>query len=222
MAKFTANGLEAYIEDTGASATVTTSNIVSFTAASPTTITLTAGQGTSWAVGDFAIISGTGTKLDGGAYKVGTKATDTLTLTGADTTGYAGSLTPTGASAKKVASGAMLRFCLSGYEREIAAADAVDVSTFCGPESLAGTPQPGNINIEGFIDYQVAAYNEWREGVGDGLQRLFRVVLPTKVGGEITMIITPSGLTETFAVNEAASFTGTAVIAKPPVYITPP
>ena len=155
-------------------------------------------------------------------FPIGAKTTDVVTLTGANLVGFTGDLTPAASTLQYIAEADMLRFCLSGYEREVAAADAIDVSTFCGPESLAGTSQPGNVNIEGFIDYQVAAYNEWRQGVQDGLQRLFRIVLPTKVGGQILMTITPSGLTETFAVNEAASFTGTAVINKEPVYITPP
>ena len=87
-----------------------------------------------------------------------------------------------------------------------------------GSESLAGTPLPGNVSIEGFIDYSVEAYNEWLKGVVDGQQRLFHIVLPKDIG-DILLVITPSGITETFAVNEAAAFSGEAVINQQPVYM---
>lgn len=166
--------------------------------------------------GELITISGTDTSLDGRAFIADMIAGDQVTLRGSDLSTNssivsAGSLTGVPASD-------MLRFCLSSYERAVEAADAIDVSTFCGTESLAGQPLPGNVSIEGYIDYSVAAYNEWLKGVVDGQQRVFHIVLPKGIG-DIVMTLTPSGITETFEVNEAAAFSAEAVINQQPVYM---
>jgi hypothetical protein len=221
MAKFTPNGLEAYLQDvTDIGTAPTPMLVVGITAANPVTVELSVTDIANLAVGDIVSFADTTTPLDGNSYIVTDVASPDFTLGGVDGTAFTVPATVVG-SVVEVPQEQMLRFCLSGYEREIAAADAIDVTTFCEAGSLAGTPLPGTINIEGFIDYQVEAYNEWRKGVADGLQRNFLIKLPTQVGGQILMTITPSGLTETFAVNEAASFTGTAVINKEPLYILP-
>jgi hypothetical protein len=109
-------------------------------------------------------------------------------------------------------------FCLSSFERQVPAAETIDVTTFCGAESLAGQASPGNIKIKGYIDYESNAYNEWRNAVADGERRWLRIILPKNIG-TILMQITPSGLTETFEVNAAAAFEGEAVINQEPLYI---
>jgi hypothetical protein len=169
---------------------------------------------------DMVTVSGTNTSLDGKTFLAASvnSPANTVTLRGAN---LSGNTTPVSTGTLTVVEASdMLRFCLRQLEREVEAADAIDVSTFCGAESIAGTPTPGTVSIEGFIDYQVAAYNEWRKAVADGQRRLLHVKLPDKAGsGDIIMVITPSGLTETFEVNEASSFSGEAVINEEPLYL---
>lgn len=171
--------------------------------------------------GDVVQIAGTNTSLDGRAFfadNVGTP-TNTITLRGADLTKNQSFVT--GGTATPLDADDFYRWCLSSHEYERAAADAIDVSTFCGPESLAGVSQPGTITIEAPTDFDIDAYNEWRDAVTDGQRRLWLLKIPRKDGTfrELVYVITPSGLTETMDLNDAVRFTGTAVVNEEPLYL---
>lgn len=179
-------------------------------------VTLTVDDTSELVVGDMATITDTNSTLDNRTFIIEAISGTDVILRGSDLSNNTSIVT--GGTLTVIPMSDMLRFCLSSYERAVEAADAIDVSTFCGAESLAGTPQPGTVSIEGFIDYSVEAYKEWLRGVADGQQRLFRITLPKGIG-DIIMTITPSGVTETFEVNEAAAFSGEAVINQQPVYM---
>lgn len=218
MAKFTGNGLETYIERVPPTTPATGITITSLSNDAPAVATATT---TGIVDGQLVKVSGTNTSLDGGAFVADAVAAGSVTLLGSDNSAATaasttGTLTP-------VAQGDMLRFCLRMLERTVEAADAIDVSTFCGTESLAGTPSPGTYTIETFIDYQVDAYNEWRKAVKDGIKRAWHIIFTeAQGGGEIVAVINPSGFTETHEVGEASSFTGEAVITAEPVYLVGP
>lgn len=201
-------------------------DILSLSNESPALMTLATADVANFSPGDMVKIADTGTELDGKVYMAGTAVADAIPLLGSDLTDLAGPVVGEGrASPVKE----LVQFCLSSYEYAIEAADEIDVSTFCGTENLAGTPTPGTISIETFQDYERQGYNEWRRAIRDGLPRVFHVVLPDKAksgvpapgspGGDIMMVITPSGQTESWAVNEAASFTGEAVVNSDPTYL---
>lgn len=196
-------------------------NIMSMTNANPVVVTVATADITWFTNGEVVIIDGTDTELDGRAYvaqSVGTPA-NTFSLRGADLSMNTTTITNKG-TAQPVADEDFDKFCLSNMEYEKAAADPIDVSTFCGTESLAGTPEPGTLSIEGFIDYKVTAYNEWREAVDDGRRRVWKVIIPQQGGGGmILFVLTPSGYTETFAVGEGASFSAEAVVNEKPLYL---
>lgn len=196
-------------------------NIMSLTNANPVVVTVATADITWFANGEVVIIDGTDTELDGRAFvatSVGTPA-NTFTLRGADLSMNSTTITNKG-TAQAVKDEDFDKFCLSSMEYEKAAADPIDVSTFCGTESLAGTPEPGTLSIEGFIDFKVAAYNEWREAVDDGRRRVWKVVIPQQGGGgTILFVLTPSGYTETFAVGDGASFSAEAVVNEKPLYL---
>lgn len=218
--KFTPNGTECYLQRIDATPGAPV-DVTSVSNAKPAVVTVDATDITSFANGDIVTISGTGSPaLDGKSFMISQVGTpvDTFTLVGSDNTSATGIAT-TG-EVVEVAADDWLRFCLSNYEYAVAAADAIDVSTFCGTESLAGTPLPGDITIEGFIDYDIDAYKEWLIAVKDGQRRLLHVVLPNSIG-DILEVITVTGITETLGVNEAASFKGTAVLNEWPTYVMP-
>lgn len=196
-------------------------NIMSMTNANPVVMTVAALDAVWFTNGEVVVIDGTDTELDGRAFiatSVGTPA-NTVTLRGADLSMNNTTITNKG-TAQPVTMEDFDKFCLSSMEYEKAAADPIDVSTFCGTESLAGTPEPGTLSIEGFIDFKVAAYNEWREAVDDGRRRVWKVVIPQQGGGgTILFVLTPSGYTETFAVGDGASFSAEAVVNEKPLYL---
>ncbi|MEJ6847549.1 hypothetical protein V3589_15175 [Sinorhizobium fredii] len=218
MTKFTAQGTEVYLQKYVTPAPIGY-NVTGISNAKPAVVTVASSDITHFSNGQLVTISGTSSALDGKTFpatSVGTPA-DTFALEGSDLSGNttainAGKATP-------LAAGDLLRFCLSSWEWEVEAADAIDVTTFCGSESLAGTPQPGNISIEGFTDLDVAAQTEWRNAVFDGQRRVMEIVLPGD-RGEIILPVTISGYTLTMETNEAVSFSGEAVVNEVPLFIT--
>ena len=212
--KFSTAGIDCFLQKIEPDAVPITAAITAATNAKPAVLTID--DATEFLPEMLVTVTGTNTALDGRSYIVDTIVANAVTLRGSDLS--ENTSTVTAGTLTGIDDTDMLRFCLSSYERAVDAADAIDVSTFCGSESLAGTPLPGNVSIEGFIDYSVEAYNEWLKGVVDGQQRLFHIVLPKDIG-DILLVITPSGITETFAVNEAAAFSGEAVINQQPVYM---
>lgn len=216
MAKFTPNGTDVFLQKitTPPAAGVA---IIMVTNTAPAVVQVAAGDIGDFVEGDFVTISGTNSALDSTTFQIGTVEAEEFALVGSDLSGLSASVA--GGTATPIPEGDWLRFCLRQYTLEQEAADAIDVSTFCGAESLAGTPTPGTITVEGFMDGDVEALTEWRKGIKDGIPRAFMIDPPDRSGyGVITMTITPSGRTETWEVNEGVSFEGTAVINTDPVY----
>jgi hypothetical protein len=195
-------------------------NIVSISNENPAVMVVASGDITWFANGELVLIDGTDTSLDGKAFiaeSVGSPA-NSVALRGADLAMNTTTVDKGTATALKAED--FYKFCLNSYEYAVEAADAIDVSTFCDAESLAGTPTPGTISIGGWVDYKIAAYNEWREAVKDGRRRVWWVKIPEKGGGgDIISVITPSGYTETFTMNEGAAFTAEAVVNEEPLYL---
>jgi hypothetical protein len=194
-------------------------NLLAASNAKPVVVTVGATDIGKFTSGQMVIVDGTGTSLDGKAYpadSVGVPA-NTLTLRGSDlsqntTIVSAGTLSP-------ISEADFLKWCLNAFEYTVEAAEAIDVSTFCEAESLAGTPSPGTISLGTWTDFKIPAYNEWRQAVKDGRRRVLRVQIPPKGGGgEIIYIITATGLTETYTLNEGVAFTGEAVVNEEPQY----
>lgn len=155
--------------------------------------------------------------VDNKAFRIGEVTSTTVELIGADT--RANLAVVSSGLLERIAPEDMLIFCLTNFERAQEAADAIDVSTFCGAESIAGVAAPGTISIEGYIDFDEPAQDEWRRATDDGLQRVFSIDLQNN-NGQILYVATASGSTETFAVNEPSSLEGEAVLAYPPAYLT--
>lgn len=217
MTKFTAQGTEVYLQKYATPA-ATGYSVTNITNAKPAVVTVASADITNFTEGQLVTISGTSSGLDGKTFpisSVGTPA-NTFTLDGSDLSGN--TTTVNTGKATPISATDLLRFCLSSWEWEVEAADAIDVTTFCGSESLAGTPQPGNISIEGFTDLDVAAQTEWRSAVFDGQRRVMEIVLPGD-RGEIIMPVTISGYTLTMETNEAVSFSGEAVVNEVPLFI---
>jgi hypothetical protein len=187
-----------------------------FTLAKPSVMTVPAAQADLFDPGSIVTIANTGApQLDGKSFKIGTVTGTTVQLLGSDMTQQ--SISPTTGLATPIDPADMLQFCLSGFERKVASASSIDVSTFCGSESLPGLAAPGSITLDGFINYDEAAYAEFLRGVADGISRVMTIEPP--IGGVIIYNITPTGVTETFGVNAGSSFKGDASLAHPPTYV---
>lgn len=223
MAKFTPNGTTVRLQKVITPPTAAV-NLVTLSNAKPAIATVATGDIAKFTNGNFVTIAGTGTAVDGMAFRlssVGTPA-NSFTLDGSDLSALAAPVSAKG-TATPITAAEWLTFCLSKYELSQDAADAIDVSTWCGAESLAGTPQPGEITVGSFMDGSVEAFDEWRKGIKDGISRALHIHPLSKSGyADITMMITPSGRTETWEVNEGVSFEGTAVLNTDAVYVKTP
>lgn len=193
--------------------------ITSLSNAKPAVATVAAADIVLFTKGQTVVMTGTGQPtIDGRAFRVGTVGATTFEVLGSDLRSNGTAITA--GTASPVRAEDMLLFCLTSLEREVEAADPIDVSTMCGAEQLAGTSTPGTVSIEGFVNYDELAYLEFMKAVQDGIPRAMTVDLPSKAGsGQIVYMLTPSGFTETFEVNEAASFEGEAIVNANPVYL---
>lgn len=221
--KFTGSGIKAYIErlpPSGGPATPIGATAIS--KAAPAVVTVATGDAASLLAGDYIKVIDSGwPELDGKSFSVGTITADSFPLLGSDTTDASGTISPA-TTLTAIQDADLLLFCLTQVQRSVEAADAIDVSTFCGPESLAGTPTPGTLSVEGFVNYDEDAYLEWIQAMKDGQQRTFVLELPTSVGGVVIYDIVVSGFEETFQLDDACAFTGEAVIKSDPAYLVGP
>lgn len=217
MTKFTAQGTEVYIQDLDSTLAIPAVAITGVSNAKPAVVSVAAASIAAFVEGSLVTIAGTQSAIDGKSFLIGAVDTDNFELQGSDLS--ANTTTIATGTATPIDDAAMLRFCLSSWEWQVEAADAIDVTTFCGSESLAGTPLPGTISIEGFTDMDVSAQTEWRDAVFDGQRRIMHVVLPGS-RGDIIMTITISGYTLTMETNEAVSFAGEAVVNEVPQFLT--
>lgn len=226
MPKFTPNGVSVYLQDAGSNVTPPTPiTITSISNAKPAVATVAAADITKVDDGDILMLTSPSTpSIDGMPFVVNNKegTANTFELAPADLTGLAGPVTDAKATVVNTDTGMFLA-CLTEWNWEREAADAIDTTTFCGAESIAGTSAPGTVTITAFLNFDEAYMFEWMEAVRDGIPRLMRVVYPDKAGGgEALFVITPSGFTQGMTVNEAATFEGTAVVNKEPQFLVGP
>lgn len=215
--KFTGNGIDAFLQKLTGATPPSPVAITELTNAKPAVATVDAGDIGDFTEGQLVTVSGTGqSDVDGRTFIVGPIATDSFPLNGSDLSGAPGPI-DTGSLAP-MATGDMLKACFRQFERTVEAADAIDVTTFCGAESLAGTPTPGTISFEAFMDFDQAWQDEWRAGLKDGQRRILELQMPNN-GPSIIYTVTPSGLTETFEVGEASTFDGEGVLNEEPLIV---
>lgn len=215
--KFTGNGIDAFLQkvtDDGGTPP-TPAAITNLTNAKPAIVTVD--DIGDIVTGNLVQVAGTGRiEVDGKTFKVGSITTDSFPLEGSDLSGAPAPLTV--GTVTPLSTDDMLQACFRQFERTVEAADAIDVTTFCGTESLAGTPTPGTISFEAFMDFDQAWQDEWRAGLKDGVRRILQLNMPQS-GPSIIYTITPSGLTESFEVGEASTFDGEAVLNEEPLII---
>lgn len=174
------------------------------------------------AVGDYAVVSGSGwPSLDGKIGKVTVASPSSITVdidTSAETA-------PFGTSAKASLLGAAewLELCLSGFDRSGGAADSVSVGTFCdSTAALAGAPAAASLSLSGFIDLSSLGYLEALKASSDGLTRFFKFVYPKaalpegSVVPELVFQGTVGAVDESYQVGAAATFTAPVVLASTP------
>lgn len=189
----------------------------SITAATKGTTTEITTTGT-YAVGDFAVIEGTGWKsLDRAtAHRVSSLGTGKITID-TDTSDETGAV-----SAGTVRKLTLVETCFAEFTPESSKPGEVDVTTMCDTErrNVAGLSSPGSASFGGPLDLTDAGQKELIAAHKDGVTR--NLLWITR-GGQTGVM---SGTVSSFAagpsgVEQAVSFSGTFQIGESPVYLEP-
>jgi hypothetical protein len=134
--------------------------------------------------GDIAMVTGTGSDLDGKSFIVGTVdgGANTFELQGADTTGWGGTLDASPSVEVYSASDGII-ICLASIDIGAPSVNQVDVSTFCDPSaSLPGTTTPGTVTLTGYLDKDASGLAELIKAADDGESRVFFIELSNDQG----------------------------------------
>jgi hypothetical protein len=138
-------------------------------------------------VGDLIKIATGGTgwaALDGKTWTVGVVDATSITLNGTDVSTATGTLI--GAPSMDVYKDTdMVCLCLSDLKFNAEKGTTVSVATFCDPSASipSASTTAGTVDVGGFVDVTTADYKEIVKAEADGLERIFRIMLPAN--GEI-------------------------------------
>jgi hypothetical protein len=143
---------------------------------------------TSYKPGDVVKIPAGGTGfsvLDGKSFTIGSVSASGFTLNGTDWT-----VTPSGSLASNPTmdhyeENDMVCLCLSDLKFNAEKGSTVSVATFCDPSASipSASTTAGTVDIGGFVDISTADYKEIVAAELDGVERIFRIMLPSN--GEI-------------------------------------
>jgi hypothetical protein len=174
------------------------------------------------AIGDYAIVTGTGwAPLDGKVGQV-TAATATQITLDIDTSGLTSPTIPT-TKVSLYGQPTWIEACMSGFDYDAGTADTISVGTFCDPSAaLAGAPPAASLSMTGFIDEVAAGFKELRAAAADGVPRLFKFIYPGAANPgalkriERIFVGTVGTISESLQVGAAATFTANVVLSAQP------
>jgi hypothetical protein len=182
------------------------------------------------AVGDLVRFAGTGwPSLDGKSGRV-TAVTGTTAFTVAlDSSAETAAFDAAKGKFISLAKGALVESCVSSLNISAGSADTIAVGTFCEPTaSLAGNSNAGTIELSGFVDYTDAGFKALVAAAADGIPRDFVLYFPsahnpsgtgTNPGGALSFRGTVSGLSQSYSVDGASSFTVSVTLAANPAFV---
>lgn len=174
------------IEIQSGSATGDDLDISSISKTAPSVVTLGTPLGAAPNVGDVVVFgSSTGfDELNSKSFLVASSPTpdaSSFGLTGTDLTASTGVLSGS-ATAKLYSTTDFISLCLSQLDIGEATVNTIDAATFCGPASLAGQPQLGQLTIGGYVDPNDVGYVEILKAEEDSKPRVIRIIFPADYG----------------------------------------
>ena len=161
-------------------------------------------------VGFSATIAGTAVQPSTGQFE----------LECSDGSAQAAALGAVGTTSRLRTSQSFVPFCLSSISRERPAAEPVSTATFCDPQGQVSgdAPSEGTLTWGGPIDLADLGFCEMRRALSDGKERLLMMEYPSGIGSVI-MPLEVNQYSEDFALQAAATWTGSALIKAAPSYI---
>lgn len=195
MSKINVKGLSIYLYKIGSTATPTTPVTVTPTTISTgKVVTVTTASTTGLVDGQPITMTNTGyDEIDGKTFIVSNLIADTsFVLVGADTTGT--STAAIGVSPAPLGTAQIdadrVKLCLSSIDIAAPSVNPIDVSTFCGEDSIPGRATPGQITLGGYVEKDSNAFDELVLADTDGAERIFVINLANNNGwflGGITL-----------------------------------
>lgn len=166
---------------------ITPTAIAAATGQSDTRAHVAVASTTGIKAGDLIKIPAGGTGyagIDGKSWTVGSVDATGFTLNGTVFSTLTGSLASS-PTMSHYADGDMVCLCLSDLKFNAEKGSTVSVATFCDPSASipSASTTAGTVDIGGFVDTSTADYKEIVAAESDGLERIFRIMLPQN--GEI-------------------------------------
>lgn len=215
MPKLAVRYLPIYLSEINSAAPGDT--ITSITNASPPVVV--PGTPASYQDADVVYINGTGiTELDEKYFFVNNASGTDFELACTDLSALAAGAT-TGTIKRyrfKDPSPNMVRWCLNTYSWDQPAADAIDLSDFCGDESASGTPQPKTYSVGGWSDGCRPGFLEMMRALNDSKPRVMVIERPTDPPGYYVQEVDVSSFSESFERGSGQAFTSGGAIRKGP------
>ena len=111
----------------------------------------------------------------------------------------------------------LVGFCINDLSRDVPAGETIDLGTFCDPTPAPGDSSAGTLSWGGPIDFCDPGFQEMQKAVADGVERVFVVEFPQKIG-YMFVPVTINSYSEAFAFRGAATWTGGAIVNTAPQY----
>jgi hypothetical protein len=166
---------------------VTPTAIAKATGAGDNRVHVAIASTTGYKAGDVIKFPSGGTgyaALDNKAFTIAAVDATGITLNGTDFSKMTGTiaLAPT---LNHYGDADMVCLCLSDLKFNAEKGSTVSVATFCDPSASipSASTTAGTVDIGGFVDVATADYKEIVEAEADGVERIFRIMLPNN--GEI-------------------------------------
>jgi len=214
MPKLSTRGLNIYMSQAANPAPADT--ITNVTNAAPAVVTpATIGN---YSDGDIVWVQGTDfEEIDDQPWVITNVTGTTFELQCSDTSAQPAAATTGVAKVYKYTTN-LTRWCLTSYSYDQAAAETIDLSTFCGTESASGQPQPASYSVAGFSDGCEEGFQEMMKALKDAQERMLIIQKPSDPPSYVMETIDVSSFSESYELNAGISFTSGGAVKAGPWY----
>ncbi len=172
-------------------------------------------------VGDLIKIPAGGTgfsEIDGKVWTVAKVSTGSFTLAGTDLSATTSTLAAT-PSVTHYLNSDMVCLCLSELKFNAEKGTTVSVGTFCDPSASipSASTTAGTVDVGGYVDVKTPDYIEIVKAEADGLERIFRIMMPSN--GEIVFPAIVSSLGWDIPLDGAMAWTAQLALGSRPRHL---
>jgi hypothetical protein len=156
--------------------------------------------------------------LDGKSFTIAAVDAAGFTLNGTDFSKMTGTLSLTPTFSHYIDSD-MVCLCLSDLKFNAEKGSVVSTGTFCDPSASipSASTTAGTVDIGGFVDVTTADYKEIIEAEADGVERIFRIKMPSN--GEIVFPAIVSSLGWDIPIDGAMAWTAQLALGSRPRHL---